>query len=310
MRPLIFLLAATLPAADRTLVSQQPVGQVVFSDDGKTLAGICSDRKIRIWDTATGELKSTTAAESGSTVAIGPGAKLAATGAKDGTIRVVNLKDGEMMQRLTGHKKRPRVLAFSQDGKMLASGVDEERALRVWDLAKASQTLTLEDGIGGAADLAFSPAGDLLAGSNFDANVRVWNLKTGALVRVIDELLVSVFSLAFSPDGTLLAGAGVDQTVYLWNTATWKLERKLEGQPEMISSLAFSPDGRYLLTGGFDSATVRNPVKVMLWDVQSGSAVRTLASQRRVASVAFSPDSKRIAMANQEKSVVLWEVSQ
>jgi WD40 repeat protein len=304
---------ALLPAADRSVVSDQPVLQVVFSDDGKMVAGVCADRNVRLWDAGTGELKHTTPLATGDqriNVAIGSGAKLAAVAGMDGTIRIVRVKDGELLQKLTGHSLRPGAMAFSSDGKLLASGLYEERAVRLWDLSSAKQILTMEDGFGGAADLAFSPQADLLAGSNYDANVRIWNAKTGALVRTIEDLLVSVFSLTFSPDGAYLAGAGVDQTVYIWNTRTWALERKISGQPEMISSMMFSPDGNLLVTGGFDSATVRNPVKVMVWDVRSGTPLRTIASSRRVSSVAFSPDSRMIAVANTEKALSVWDVPQ
>ena len=216
---LLLFAAALLQAADRTVTSDESVTQVVFSDDGKFVVGLCGDRKIRLWDAASGALKHTTpigaAPEQVANVAIRPDASVAAVAGRDGTIRVLRIKDGELVQRLTGHKKRPGALAFSADGKVLASGTDEERSVRLWDLTTARQTLTLEDGFGGPADLAFSPKGDLIAGSNYDANVRIWDAKSGRLLKTIEDVLVSVFSLSFSPDGSYLAGAGVDQTVYL-----------------------------------------------------------------------------------------------
>ncbi len=93
-----------------------------------------------------------------------------------------------------------------------------------------------------------------------------------------------------------------------WHTRTWKIARKLSGQPEMINALAFSPDGRFLLTGGFSDLTEKNPVKVMLWNLNSGKPVRSMPSAHRVTSVAFSPDGTLAATANRDQTVNIWAV--
>jgi WD40 repeat protein len=117
---------------------------------------------------------------------------------------------------------------------------------------------------------------------------------------------VAIFAMAFSPDGKYLAAAGVDRIVYLFDAKTWNVAHKLTGQPEMISALAFSSDSRMLVTGGFSEFTVKNPVKVLVWEIASGKVMRSVDASQRVESVAFSPNARLFAVANQQKTVSVW----
>ena len=101
----------------------------------------------------------------------------------------------------------------------------------------------------------------------------------------------------------------MDRTVYLFDAKSWKLARKLSGQPEMISALAFSPDSRLLLSGGFSELTTRNPVRILLWDVEAGKVLRSLPSPQRVDTVAFSPDGALAAASYQLKNVSVWSLA-
>jgi WD40 repeat protein len=179
--------------------------------------------------------------------------------------------------------------------------------LRVWD-ARGIERFRTPAGLGGTSLLIISPSAETVFAASYDTNLRVWNTKNGELVRVMDELPVAMFAGAFSNDGKYLATAGVDRIVYLWETATWKLARQLRGQQEMISALALSPDGRKALTGGFSDISSRNPVKILLWDVETGKVVRTIDAAQRVAAVAFSPDGKAAAATESSKSIRLLAV--
>ncbi len=155
--------------------------------------------------------------------------------------------------------------------------------------------------------MALSPDGGTLVAASYDTNVRAFSTRNGELLRLIEELPVTMFAIVFSPDGKFLATAGADRIVYLWDTKTWKLARKLTGQPEMIQSMDFSPDGRRILTGGFSDLTTQHPVQIILWDVVSGKALRTLPAPHAVRAVAFSPDG-RVAASGCQKEVSLWRM--
>jgi uncharacterized protein with WD repeat len=118
-----------------------------------------------------------------------------------------------------------------------------------------------------------------------------------------------MFAMVFSPDGRFFGSAGADRTIHVFETGNWKKVAALNGQPEMITALALSPQGRVLVAGGFDDVTVKNPTKVLVWDVPTRSILRTLPARHRVQSVAISPDARWVAVADAEKTVQVWSAA-
>jgi WD40 repeat protein len=314
MRALFLLaLAASCGAQstpDRVIQSDADVGNLAFSADGATLAANCRDGKVRLWDPKSGALKRTVPREQGDMAVSlpSPADVLGAVGS-EGIIRIWDLQTGELKRRLAGIPKRTRGLAFSPDRKLVAgsgrtSDTGSEETVRLWDAA-GKESFAAPAGLGGTSAMALSPDGGTLVAASYDTNVRAFSTRNGELLRLIEELPVTMFAIVFSPDGKFLATAGADRIVYLWDTKSWKLARKLTGQPEMIQSMDFSPDGRRILTGGFSDLTTQHPVKIILWDVASGKALRTLAAPHAVRAVAFSPDG-RLAASGCQKEVSLW----
>jgi WD40 repeat protein len=298
--------------ADRVIQSEADVGALAFLSDGKALAGLTRDGKVRIWDTESLSLKRTWSGDQGdSLVSLIPGTDYLAGMSADGSVTVWNLGSGERVERRAGSRDGLRPLAFSRDRALMAAvsrvrGSSDDM-LRVWD-ARGIERFRAPAGIGGTSLLIVSPAGETVFAASYDTNLRIWNSKNGELVRVVDELPVALFAGAFSNDGKYLATAGVDRIVYIWETSTWKVARQLRGQAEMISALALSPDGRKVLTGGFSDISSRNPVKILLWDVETSKIVRTIDASQRVAAVAFSPDGKAAAVTDSSKSIRLLAV--
>lgn len=187
---------------------------------------------------------------------------------------------------LKGHTDAVYSLAFSPDGKTLASaGV--EGTVQLWDTETARSRNTLKpERRSGIHSLGFSPDGRTLASGHQDGTIILWNASTGresATLRGHDK---TVRCVAFSPDDKLLASASVDQTVKLWNVRTRELWRTLAHEG-LVGSVAFSPSGRELATGC--DKTVR------LWSVANVQEQRTFTHSETVNSIAFSPDGKRLA---------------
>jgi WD40 repeat protein len=305
-------MAQSFPA-DRAISSESPAFQLKFVNGGKTLAALCADGKLRLWDAQSGTLQQTYGKEPASLPnTFLPRNDQFATVSREGGIQVWDVKAASLMRQLPAIVPRPSRLAFSDDGSLVATAhmLDRQSSVNTIRVRNGSgkDLFNLPAGLGGISILGFSPDGSsLVAGSN-DADVRVWSVRNGELVQIIDTLPVVMFALSFSHDGKWLATAGVDRTVYLWNTKNWQLVRKITGQSEMISALAFSPDGRRLVTGGFSELTAAHPVKLIVWDVDTGKQMRVMPAPRRVAATAFSPDGKQIASSYGDKSVNIWQV--
>lgn len=291
--------------------SDAEVSLIAFLPDS-SLAGVCADRKVRVWEPKSGTLRRTVTPDNGdaSLTLLATSAQLAGLG-KDGAVKVWDLRTGEKVRRLAGPEEKVRNLCLAQDLSLMAGGnrSEDNPSAYVMHVVDSSGRVRFDAaaGLGGISAMAFHPAGGSFVAASYDTSVRAWDTRKGELLKVVQDIDVATFAMVYSPDGKLLATAGVDRIVRLWDTSSWTVTRKLVGQPEMISALAFSPNGKHLLSGGFSELTSRQPVSVLLWETATGKMVRKMDAPQRVNAVAFSPDGSLAAMACGRKEVAIWE---
>ncbi|MBI1925354.1 WD40 repeat domain-containing protein [Candidatus Poribacteria bacterium] len=205
-------------------------------------------------------------------------------------------------------------VAFSPDGKLLASVADLGEGVTLWSISCREAITLLKHPY--AIAVAFRPDGKVLASGSMD--IKLWDVATQGEIATLRGHTGKVHSLAFSPDGRLLASGAEDATVKLWDVVAQKEIASFQGHNDGVYEVAFHPDGKLLASGSQDGT-------VKLWDVVRRKEVATWQVHTRaevpealrrfdragspaVASVAFSPDGKLLAAGTALNVIKLWQV--
>jgi len=307
---------------------------IAFSPDGKTLASGCSDKSIRFWDTTTGE-------EKAPLIGVHRGAVHYLAFSKNGQTLVSRDYYGEVkiwdmtaplvakrkpdlrtLQRsdltLEGHTGGIMAVAFSPDGKTLASG-SVDKSIKLWDVDTGENLATLQGADWPISSIAYSPDGKTIASAEEDdrnnlrqkvdrpIKVRLWDLVTNKFTSVLEgppersgRALV-----AFSPVGNTIAMLSdySENSITLLNLTT-KKRLSLDGHSDNVVCFAFRKDGKVLASASADKT-------IMLWDTVNGKHTMILEppSIKKAlvpTSVAFHPNGNILAVGTQ--GISFWNL--
>jgi WD40 repeat protein len=195
----------------------------VFSPDGKLIAagvGWYGEQRVgevKVWDTATGQLRFTLQATPAWAVAFSPDGKHLATGSASGAVKLWNAATGQEILALKGHRGGVGGVAFSRDGRRLVTGSHDKTA-KVWDLRTGQELFTLKGHTHYVRCVAFSPDGQRIVTGSDDRTARIWESGTGEEVFTLKGHTKEVRSIAFSPDGQRLV-TGADAVARVWSAA-------------------------------------------------------------------------------------------
>lgn len=296
------------------------VNSVAYSPDGKTVAAIGMDGKLRLWDTQTTQLKAILIGHTGSVNAVvySPDGKVIATAGDrtDDTVRLWDAVTGETKAVLTGYTFINAV-AYSPDGKIIVTGGDHySRALQLWDAeAKKPKTTYTEHADGTLSSIVYAPDGNTVAAvGSRDDTVRLWSTGTGKHKATFKHdnttLEYDLSAVAYAPDGKTIAAVGGHHkqhkgTVYLWHAQTRSRKIIYEG-PDYIVSVAYSPDGKMIATGSWNG-------NLQVWHAVTGETLKTISTKHKggVNSLAYAPDGKTIATAGGYRDDIaqLWDTT-
>ena len=256
---------------------------MAISEDGRFLAAGGMNGKVRIWKwgqwddpldlpTITGDVFMHFNGNRNAALAFSPdGEFLAISGggtlrpkdaqASEGIpIRLYLTTNGKLARTLAGHDQGMRSaqdLAFSRDGKYLASFVQDDQA-KVWDVASGQLITAGLAPLHQFGSLAFGPDGQTLAVGGSSGGIDLYNIRSQARERRTFMRHGHSWGMAFSPDGKTFAGGFYDGSVHFWDVNDrWKELHLERGHLHYTCDAAFSPDGRSILSAGDDSTLRR-----------------------------------------------------
>jgi WD40 repeat protein len=242
--------------------------------------------------------------------------------AESNHIQLLEIASGKDLCPVAGHRGRIDVVAYSPDGRLLATG-GADRVIRLWGWASGKELRVLKGHIGPISALAFTPDGKTLASaSQHDKIVSLWDVDSGKERRRLgsDESL-RVPGLHFSPDGRLLVRRNARNGLNVWETATGKRARELAaGNAARLASadaVGFGADGKSLLAVSGSDGTL------YAWDVKGWK--RTARPLPRALGVGeqeggprdplllFSPDGRSLVHCDRDRKghlvLSLWDVA-
>jgi WD40 repeat protein len=281
--------------------------ELEFNHDGSLLACGRGNRLV-IWDTATQQIVQTlfdkdhrpTVQMIGIAFDAAGGRVAAGYADSESTAKVWDVKTGQLLYNLVGHRGRVHSVAFSPDDLTLATA-SQDATVRIWSLQDGKLMAELKVAEQDARPLTkiiFRPGGRELAVGTRGGSIQIWDLATRKLRTAIGPKQ-DTYSIAYSRDGGRIA-SGANTKVTIWNANTGELIREFKGHTAGVFDLCFSPDGRRLFSLGLGEARI--------WDSESGQQILML-SKVYGGAVRLDPKGNRIATFASSGIPQIWDAS-
>lgn len=210
-----------------------------------------------------------------------------------------------------GHPLSVNSVAYSPDGKNIASGSDDS-TVKIWDAVNGELLKTLIGHKGGVCTVTYSPDGKYIASGSRDNTIKIWNVQSGKLHRHISSVVGTfvlvqgkpvpdfsnaVKSVAFSPDGSRVVAASGDRSIRIWDTDTCAEIRTLINPDYSTGeiSVAYRQDGKQIISGLGNL--------VYIWDAETGESSHVFR-HLNATSVAYSPDGRSFVVGGK---VMIWD---
>lgn len=282
-----------------------PVTAVAFSPNNQLLAtgsygqvvvwDLDAGRPVKLLTNVLGAVNDLKFSPKGDILAVGGGQPSA-----KGDLRLYQTSDWKLIATLRGHDDVVFSLAFSPDGKQLASA-SFDNSVRLWDAHSYVPMKEYHHHSDFVYAVAFSPNGKQIVSASKDRTVALVDVETGKTAFTFSGMEQDVMAVAFHPDGKSVISSGFEPGVFWWNAQTGeRIGKPAAGHGIATHELAFSKDGNRVVSAGADR-TVRT------WDGAVGTALKVFPVGSIAYSVAISPNGKFIASGSFDGLVRLWD---
>ncbi|MCI0530247.1 MAG: hypothetical protein L0Y56_22615, partial [Nitrospira sp.] len=164
-------------------------------------------------------------------------------GASDRSIKLWEVDSGTLARVLEGHSRYVTSVAFSPDGKYIASG-SADKTLKLWRVENGRVVHTFEGHSDLITSIAFSPDSKYLVSGSRDHTVKIWDVEKGRRIQTLAGHSFWVYSVGFSPDGKYIVSGSGDTTAKIWSLDNGKLLLSLLALNDG-NWIAYTPDGHY-----------------------------------------------------------------
>ncbi|MCX6255758.1 MAG: caspase family protein [Bacteroidia bacterium] len=234
---------------------------------------------------------------------LSPDGRFIAVGRTGNNAKLIDFKTGKVFKTLTAHKSMVISLCFSKDGKYLATGGLDGKAI-IWDVEAGTpvRTFTFTDEKEAIFSVDFSADNKMLATAIWGGYVVIWDIKTGDRLRAISPHDgKGCYQVKFTPNGVYFISAGLDQKLKLIEIDTGEEIRTFTGHTDLVNSIDFNTSGDKIITSAWDG-TIR------VWDFLSGLQITKIrAHQGGVYSAKFDSSGKYIVSGGDDFLVKLWD---
>ena len=326
-----------------------PVKSLAFKPIGDCLASMSEDGIAQLRETSSGNqcpglnLGSTnnppSTNDAVTAVVVSRDGKRVAVGRKSGHVEVKELSSGKVLYSGREHKQSIYKLAFSNDGKYVATAsafsswtvinvesrhkiLKKPGKLAFLKILLGAKTNNLADAMAFSNSPSPSVANpsnrDLIAIGRDDGMTEVWDMKSNRRLLKLPGHRGPVLGAAFSPDNKTLVTSGRDAKSNIWDISdfrSWRVDKdnvpidrkhtlQLRGHLYAVIGVAFSPDGHIIATASEDRTA-------KLWDRATGKELVSFTGSKEgyLTNLSFSHNGAQFATASQDKSVKIWEIS-